>query len=560
MDASWYFSTDWGRDQRLRSEIEAQAAHTAQSSARLRSQLTKMQGSLERRINALAKAFDAYVELGDVREQLSELPSSAPVRRRARDAMATLRAGHNPTPLPEGQAGHWLGGAMNRVIAAVRRDVPLPDPGRLSDPAATADRTDNGSGTGESDGESVFGGGFDGFGAGDRVLTGSRDARVFEALALGSLGYGDRAAAALPALLTTDGGFTIEQAVLFVAVMDGKYGPEVLPTLREVMRGNMARSDALDWTDWLRSQARTGRTQILEWVAAQTAPLSELPETDEGAQPIDGVMGYAPGGTSNRTLSGNDADIDEMIDGLVTEMVDEGSPLERELIHRAATLRGQIEDPDASAPTPRWDHDPVPVGQVVREAFEGAMAGTDEHRELFAWILPHLREPIEEALRPDEEKSAVVVKARTPGGSVEVGEDGPRSDQLERARATIAERYKRPPLNKGILLAAGMLAVVTVLAMIGLGPQWWVIGLLVVAVGLVGIAFWLVRPGDRAEQQAGENRAVDGEIESARERITTAVAERDAAHREHELLAERVREQLTEFERSMSGATVSGRG
>src|SRR5699024_8612932 len=95
-DLGWFFTTEWGRDQRLRSELQSQAAQmqaSARRSARLHSRLAKVQGSLERRVSALAAAFDAYVELGDVREELADLPSSAPVRRRARDAMATLRAG-----------------------------------------------------------------------------------------------------------------------------------------------------------------------------------------------------------------------------------------------------------------------------------------------------------------------------------------------------------------------------------------------------------------------------------------------------------------------------------
>lgn len=542
-DLGWFFTTEWGRDQRLRSELQSQAAQmhaSAARTARLRSQLARLQGSVDRRLSALATAFDAYVELGDVREELADLPSSAPVRRRARDAMATLRAGHNPTPLPEGQAGHWLGGAMNRVIDAVRRDVPLSEQGPHDTAASTI-----GAGYEEH--------GRGGFGAGDRVLTGSRDARIFETLTLGMLGYGDRAVDGLPALLTTDGGFTIEQAVLFVGVMEGKFGPNVLPSLREVMVGNIARSEQTNWNEWLVKRAGRGRIRTLEWVLVQTAPVPDLPDVDEGAQPIE-VQGYAARGESTSTPM---MDADEMFERLVDEMIDEGSPMERELIHRAASLRARIEDADATIPTPRWDHDPVPVGQVVREAFEGALPGTTERRELFSWMLPHLREPIEEALRPDEDTKDVVVKARTPGGSVEVRRDGPDRGQLERVRATIAERYGRPPLSKGLLGAAGALLVLGVAGFAGLGPVWWAITALVIAVGLAGLALWQVRPGDRAELRAGEDSRTDKEIADARERVEETIAEQEALREEHRRLAATVRERLTEVDDSFAADGVA---
>src|SRR5699024_3417709 len=104
--------------------------------------------------------------------------------------------------------------------------------------------------------------------------------------------------------------------------------------------------------------------------------------------------------------------------------------------------------------------------------FEGTLTGTVERRELFSWMLPHLREPIEVALRPDEDTKDAVVKARTPGGSVEVRRDGPDRAQLERIRATIDERHQRPPMSKGLLGTAGAMLVLGVAGLVGLGPAW----------------------------------------------------------------------------------------
>src|SRR5699024_9535627 len=186
-----------------------------------------------------------------------------------------------------------------------------------------------------------------------------------------------------------------------------KFGQHVLPSLREVMVGNMARSEQTNWNEWLAERAGWGTLRALEWVMMQTAPVDDLPDAGDGAEPIE-VQGYAARDESATTPT---MDADEMFERLVEEMIDEGSPMERELIHRAGSLRARIEDADATIPTPRWDHDPVPVGQVVRESFEGTLPGTVERRELFSWMLPHLREPIEVALRPDEDTKDAVVKA-----------------------------------------------------------------------------------------------------------------------------------------------------
>src|SRR5699024_2242416 len=177
------------------------------------------------------------------------------------------------------------------------------------------------------------------------------------------------------------------------------------------------------------------------------------------------------------------------------------------------------------------------------------------------WMLPHLREPIEVALRPDEDTKDAVVKARTPGGSVEVRRDGPDRAQLERIRATIAERHQRPPMSKGLLGTAGAMLVLGVAGLVGLGPAWWVITALVVAVGLTGLALWQVRPGDRAQLRAAEEHRTDTEIAEARERVETTLAEREAVREEHRRLSETVRERLADLDPSFArhdGATSDG--
>lgn len=70
-DWTWSFRSEYGRDVMLRDrleELESESDAASNRASRLSSQLARVQGSLETRLTALSRAFDAYVELGDVPE------------------------------------------------------------------------------------------------------------------------------------------------------------------------------------------------------------------------------------------------------------------------------------------------------------------------------------------------------------------------------------------------------------------------------------------------------------------------------------------------------------
>lgn len=115
----WFWSSELGRDNLLRHEIEglqASAYRARDQSARLSSQLNRLQGSIETRLSALSAAFDAYVELGDVREPLAGYPDTSAARRDAIDAIETLSRGGTPDPVPDRGLDYWLPWAVNATI------------------------------------------------------------------------------------------------------------------------------------------------------------------------------------------------------------------------------------------------------------------------------------------------------------------------------------------------------------------------------------------------------------------------------------------------------------
>ncbi len=124
----WYFASERQRDRMLRGAVDDLEAQYAIHTASLRSDLEHLRGSFEQRLDALGRAFDAYVQLGDARERLSRLPLGLRSRPDALAAFDTLLQGERATPLDETVHDDWLARATNQLIGLVDGTVP-PGPG-----------------------------------------------------------------------------------------------------------------------------------------------------------------------------------------------------------------------------------------------------------------------------------------------------------------------------------------------------------------------------------------------------------------------------------------------
>lgn len=233
-DWEWFLSSEAGQHRILRGEIEglqASASTARARSARLSSQLRQLQGSLETRLQALSAAFDAYVELGDVREQLDDRPDSSAIRRDAVSAIETLSRGGRPEPLDHRGLDYWLSHAVNAVMALT---------GGGADPAAERQATEL-----------------------------SPDAELFIVAAAGALGAGPSVATRVPSLLVSDGTLASRQVVLWKAVLAGVFGP-LLDLIGPVWVPALDTS-ADHWAAWVRSAGRTAEAiESLRWLDATT--------------------------------------------------------------------------------------------------------------------------------------------------------------------------------------------------------------------------------------------------------------------------------------------------
>ena len=469
-DWQWFWASEQGRDRILRDELEglqASSALASARSARLNSQLTQLSGSIESRLSALSTAFDAYVELGDVREQLAGYPDTTAIRRDAASAIDSLSRGGTARHVDSRGVDYWLPHAVNAVAALVQ-GTPEPETER-------------------------------------RAVELDRDAELFVIAAAGALGRGEQVASRVPDLLVCDGSLTAHQSALWSACWGGVYGA-VLPEVRRRWSASLAGDDDLDgWVAWLRNGSGSVRPEgALAWLdrltSAEVAIGSVRPHP---AVPRDAPVAPDPA---------------IPLRAVVSELVARGVPGEAELLLRARELRQQIENPGSGltqVPTPAGTGCTVVV--ALRQALTSLPAGSDTQRELLAWVAGPLTQAVGVLTREAAAVEAPRASARTPGGVVSVTAEGPDPEMLEHVHANV-DVLNSPPTRKlyGSAVLAGVLALLAVLAVLLTGSTALPVVLALGAVVAGAVVLVTLRERERARQERDADlAAVDREVREA---------------------------------------------
>ena len=152
-DLGWYGRTSYDRRQNEELDnLAGQLSYQREEARRLKATLSRVQGGLEQRLGRLATAFDAFVELSDLREELRVFEPAATARRRARRVVLQLRTADTVpdglTPPPPGDSapeafGYWLPGALAGLVARRGARLRRPRrswrrPGRATPPVRTS--------------------------------------------------------------------------------------------------------------------------------------------------------------------------------------------------------------------------------------------------------------------------------------------------------------------------------------------------------------------------------------------------------------------------------------
>ncbi|ARK04224.1 hypothetical protein B8281_05185 [Cellulosimicrobium sp. TH-20] len=538
--SSW--RSDQGNMRALSDELAAQAAMARSREASLHRRLRSLEGDLSSRVEVLTRLVNALIELGEVREELALFTPARRARDAARALTSAVVTGEGDvshlrrSPDLVDVLGYWLvpaalavaelpAGRLDREAAeeALLRDrrraatylvavcalVGQPGlarewvPGVLDAPVLPA------AGWGSADGAPEPSPGA-GEGPDEVGVTGAERA-LWVAAAAGHLG-GDgvevvrRALAERVALLDDDARARWRARLLEAAPSlpeppaDGAAwgSPEAAGDVAGARR-RAAAPDALpllrSWTAWSRAL-----------VAGEVA----VPAPDPG--PLPAGTPEAPGAALLH---------------VVASLVDEGAPVERELLDRAALLDERV----GRAPRedgPGWD---APAGTLVDLLVEDAR-GTDPGRAALAGPLV-----AEELRAATHARAAELAAAPAPSRELRLGGRTvtvtPTEDGAAPAATARAELLAQPVDGVSWGAVGGTAAVAALGVVLGLAasPAWFT-----VAVVAAGLAAWQWFAGERrardqrAEAQARADR-FDADLAEARTAVA-ASAERARTQRE----------------------------
>ena len=494
--------SDWWTERRQNqqlSNLESEMSYARQEASSLRSQLSRVQGSLQSRVDSMSRAFDAFVELSDLRHETAGFVDAAELRRYASRVLSAMASS---TDLPEPGAPvarYWLDPATQALISL---HASTPDEQAISK-AMELDQ---------------------------------RRTSIYLSLALAVLGQRHQVqnewldvAFGVPA---ADGTLTRVQRVLWTTAARGGFGADGLELV--VKRLQSAPSPDGVWLSRLENRGSSSRssgprlkaTEQQDDAANRLSRIRDAVETILGnteAREPDPDLNYpetrktdsTPDDSKSSRREADDEPAEDSAAAMLRLLISEGSAPERETLARIAVLRAQVTGAAESAAQTLDDS----AGTVDALLTEDLGLSADPHlsaaalRVVSPLVLPAVETVAQTAELPGPSEVSVDSGAHT----ITIRADGP--DQLELGKATSSLTATAGVMTTGqratpIVLLAGGAAVA-----IGLGLLlhwfWIVVGLVVMAFGLNSYLKL------RRNIEADKARAA-GEVANLNERCATA--------------------------------------
>ncbi|WP_328320516.1 hypothetical protein OHA70_21990 [Kribbella sp. NBC_00382] len=489
-------SNNWYTDNRQNRELEDlrdQMAAASSEASNLRSRLSQVQGTMETRLQRLTTAFDAFVELSDIRESLIGFADAAEVRRHAGQVLAALASGQSPTRVGRDVPAYWLAPAVEAI-----RELGALDEAQLAEAMKR-----------------------------DEVRT-----STFLCLALAALGRRNEVRAEWLSTafgqLAADGTVTRTQRALWTAAARGGFGAE--------------------GQHWIVTQLKVGNAGSERWAAvvkerATGLPVSAAPPFKEfttqfkagadlarlraGVEAItgdtsvlepDGALAYAAGSKPDPDNPDSDSPDPDSTSALLRLLISEGSEPEREMLARVGELRAKVTNGSAPSNGALGDS----AGELGK-LLEADLGKTKEPhlaatalRVVAAVVLADAEDLAKTASLPTPTQVSKEIEWR----QVTLTPDG--ADRLSLAKAELEITQTVQPLSAQDLRGPIGFGVVGLLVVIGLGflvhPFWIAVGLVLIGIG--GYGFWAAR-----KKRSGEQADTVRRIGRLREQATAAGAE-----------------------------------
>jgi chaperonin cofactor prefoldin len=436
------------------------------SQNRLKAELSKVQGSLEQRLNRLSAAFDAFVEISDLRVTLGLFDSHGRVRHQAKQLLAG--AG-----LPElsDVDGYWLAPALLAL-------------------SGVAD--------GAVDDEAL-------------ALASARDplrTATFHVLLTSVLGGRSTVpslAPALPTLPALPAEVPAYQRAVWLLAADGFFGAEGWELARERC------------AEFVAGVTDDSLATALREVAVPRAVV-QVPKELDGGGSLATALHAAEKLTVLRTW------VTEALDGFTNEpdgvpdelarrtldlLVDEGSAVELPLLARERELRAVIEGKETAKST--WDS---PAGTAV-DLLGADLASERPNRRALAVrasapVLLTLAEEFATTARTEAPASLAV---RTRHGQVTITPTGPDATSMRKALDLVARSANVESQRKYVAIGAGVVGVLLVVLAVFAGWGWVFPAL--IALGVAGYQ-WFADGKERknaAEQAEVSRKALVADVD-----------------------------------------------
>ena len=491
--------SEWSNIKTLQDQLDDQISASMSNQRRLSSQLSKLQGDLSQRVDRLSRAFDAFVELSELRDELT-LHSEARRWRAAAKAMVESSVATGIAPSVESVAGladvggYWLVPAVKALPGVVSGH---PDPELLAE-AARRDEVRS------------------------TLFIAAASVMIARTDMVGA--WVARAVSGAPFAPVTVG-----QRALWLAAADGEMNATSVETVRSELRRRL---------DAVPSEARAALVHGLVSFPPGTAPSAtaksnetataanemlrrwaawcvQLSASGEVARPAVAAPATAGAtGSPTPTNRGSDAVLD-----VVRSLVEEGSEPERELLDRAEALMATVRG-SAASKGPEWGDE---AGVVADLLAADLRQNTETGRARFALELmhAHLSEAADELARQAHAAPPSTTSFTVGGRSITVGPDGAAPADLAAAEAAVS-RPAPSQVPKWSLPVAVVVAVVFAVLGIVTSPGWFVIA----AIGVVvAAAVFVIDRRDAAERAS----AAATQRERLHKRVQESVAELQAS-------------------------------
>ncbi|WP_433158661.1 hypothetical protein [Kribbella sp. CA-247076] len=456
--------SDWYTERRQNQELEelrSEMSVAMSEASSLRSRVSQLQGSLDSRLRQLTDAFDAFVELSDIRYELIGFADAAEVRRHAGQVLTALASAKQPPAAGADVPGYWLHPAVAAIHDLTPETTELP-PGQLSQ-AMTLDET--------------------------RTAT-------FLCLALAALGRRDlvrttwlETAFGTPA----DGKVTRVQRALWSTGARGGLGADGLTLVVERLREHVK---GLRWLESVVSRARPGTLTGPDFQEIATARNARARLSQLRAA-VETIAGHTAVREPDSELAYGEPDPDSA-SAVLRMLISEGSEPEREPLARVAELRSRITNSSAAstgAITDQVDTIENLLRADLRRDDEPHLSAT-ALRVVAADVLPEA----EELARTANALTPTEVVCNYGRRQITVRPDGP--DARSMAAAVDSIKAEAPPLTVRALGGPIAIAATGLVVGVGLGFVHWF--WIVVGLAVLGIAAYRY---SRARTRAAQDRA-----------------------------------------------------